>query len=206
MKTQFNPGVARLTVVATCLWLLFGSTALAQDDMPDPEKMMRKMQEHATPGTAHKIFDKLIGKWKTETTMMGGGPSAGNAEFQWILGNRYVQQTFDGKMMDMPFQGMGLMGYDNYKKKYTATWVDSISTTKNDMEGMLDRSGKIINFYGTMDEYLTGEHDKPVKYVLDLSQDDTILFEVHDLAIGTDSMVVQIRYTRVDEAADSNND
>ena len=94
------------------------------------------------------------------------------------------------------------MGYDNYKKKYTGTWIDSLSTTKNDMEGLLDRSGKIIHFYGSMDEYLTGEHDKPVKYVLDFSGDDQIVFEVHDLAIGADSMVIQIRYTRADPTGD----
>lgn len=101
--------------------------------------------------------------------------------------------------MGMPFQGMGLYGYDNYKKKFTSTWVDSISTTKNDSEGLIDRTGKVINFYGTMDEYLTGEHDKPVKYVLNMIDADQLEFEIHDLAIGADSLVVKVVYNRVKE-------
>ena len=125
-----------------------------------------------------------------------GMKSEGKAEFKWILGNRFIQQTYSGSMMGQEFDGLGLFGYDNYKKKFISTWVDSISTTKNDAEGLLDRSGKVINFYGTLDEYLTGEHDKPVKYVLDMSDEDQIRFEIHDLAIGKDSMVVEIRYTR----------
>jgi hypothetical protein len=38
--------------------------------------------------------------------------------------------------------------------------------------------------YGTLDEYLTGEHDKIMKYVWRLQSASRIVLEVHDLAIG----------------------
>jgi hypothetical protein len=38
--------------------------------------------------------------------------------------------------------------------------------------------------YGTLDEYLTGEHDKMVKSVWRFVSDDEMRLEVHDLAIG----------------------
>lgn len=185
----------KFNAIALLGTVIFVIPAFAQEQ-PSPEEMMKKMREHATPGEAHAVLGKLVGKWKTEMTVMGAPPTEGKAECKWILGELYIQQTFSGNMMGMPFEGLGLMGYDNYKKKYTSTWVDSMSTTKNDAEGMLDQTGKVLSFWGTMDEYLTGEHDKPVKYVFDMSQDDVMKFEIHDLAIGENSVVVSIKYTR----------
>ena len=177
----------------------------SQDDVPDdPQQAAQRMQEHATPGAPHQLLNHCIGKWRTETRMRGMAPTSGTAEFRWILGNRYVMQEFAGQMMNMPYEGVGLMGYDNYKKKYTSSWADSLSTTMNHSEGIPDGSGQVIQFHGTMDEYLTGIHDKPVKYVLDLSEDDRIVLEVHDLASGPDSRVVEIVYTRLqDDSADA---
>lgn len=180
-------------IVLNCLLI---ASLIAQEGQPDMQEMMKKMQAHATPGEQHKLLSRMVGIWKTEMRVMGGAATEGSAEFQWIMGDRYVQQTFKGNMMGQPYEGMGLFGYDNYKKKFTSMWIDSLSTTMNYGEGLLDQSGKIISFYGTMDEYLTGEHDKPVKYVLDLSKDDEINFEIHDLAIGRNSMVVSIKFTR----------
>ena len=71
----------------------------------------------------------------------------------------------------------------HYKKKYTSCWVDSASTSMLTSEGLPDRTGKVLAFFGTMDEWLTGEHDKPVKYVFRVINDDQHVFEIHDLGI-----------------------
>ena len=48
-----------------------------------------------------------------------------------------------------------------------------------------------------MDEYLTGERDKPVRYTWRLPAPDRRVLEVHDLAIGeTDTKVVEVEYAR----------
>jgi hypothetical protein len=50
---------------------------------------------------------------------------------------------------------------------------------------------------GTLDLYLTGEHDKLVKSVWRFVDADTLLLEVHDLPIGeVDTKVFEIKYTR----------
>ena len=77
-------------------------------------------------------------------------------------------------------------------------WISSSETALRCSEGLLDRSGKVVSFYGTLDEYLTGEHDKPVKYVLDLTDPAHPVFEIHDLAIGANSKVVTIEYTKAE--------
>ena len=51
--------------------------------------------------------------------------------------------------------------------------------------------------YGTLDEYLTGEHDKMVKTIWRFISKDEMVMEVHDLHIGEkNTQVIEIRYTR----------
>jgi hypothetical protein len=61
----------------------------------------------------------------------------------------------------------------------------------------MDPSGKALITYGTIDEYLTGEHDKMVKYVWRFLSEDKIVLEVHDLPIGeNNAKVVELTFTR----------
>jgi len=99
---------------------------------PNMEEMTKKMQEFATPGPAHKALDALAGEWNVEARYSMGGPgtppttSKGVAVTRWILGGRYLQEEFSGEMMGRPFKGIGVTGYDNFKKKYISTWVDDM--------------------------------------------------------------------------------
>ena len=58
-------------------------------------------------------------------------------------------------------------------------------------------TGKVLSLYGKMDEPMTGEHDKNVKYVSRMISADKHIFEVHDLAISEpNTKVVEVVYTR----------
>jgi hypothetical protein len=49
-----------------------------------------------------------------------------------------------------------------------------------------------------MDEWMTGEHDKTVKYLTRIVDENTYVFEIHDLAIVPgETKVMEIEYTRV---------
>ena len=114
-----------------------------------------------------------------------------------IYDGRYVAQHFEGSMMGMPFEGTGLIGFDNYKKKYRGIWIDSMSTAMMVIEGLSDQSGKVLTFFGEMDEYMTGEHDKMVKYVYTIVDQNTWTFDLHDLGVVPgDTRVMRITYTR----------
>ena len=64
-------------------------------------------------------------------------------------------------------------------------------------EGGFDQSGKVLTTYGKMDEPMTGEHDKNVKYVTRIISPDKFVFEVHDFAMGeSNTKVVEVKYTR----------
>lgn len=180
---------------------LLGGHALSQDhgDM-DPAQMQRMMQlakELATPGEAHRRLDYFVGEWDISTTVMGMSPETGTQSIKWILGGRQLRSSFKGTLMERPFEGLGLLGYDNYKKKYTSVWCDSQSTTLLTSEGLADQTGKVITLYGTMDEWMDGTHDKAVKYIYRIVDEDTYEFEIHDLGIVPgDTKVISMISTR----------
>jgi len=114
----------------------------------DPE-MMAKWAAFATPGPEHKVLDACVGKWTTHVKwwMDPAGPaveSDGTGEAKWIMGGRYLQEEHKGTMMGQPFEGMGLTGFDNIKKKYVGTWIDNGGTGIMTSEGTYDAAKKTI--------------------------------------------------------------
>ncbi len=172
--------------------------------MPSPQDMaamMEKAKKFTQPGDAHKLLEKMLGKWDYEIRMFMGGqatpPEKGTSETTWLMDGRWIRTSWSGTMMRMPTQGFMLMGYDNFKMSYVVTMVSSMDTAMNHAEGDLTQDGKTLIVYGTLDEYLTGEHDKMVKYVWRFESADRVVFEVHDLPIGeTGTKVVEVAYTR----------
>ena len=169
---------------------------------PNPEEGMKRAQAYATPGAGHKALEPLVGEWDVSARFWTGGPdgpaneSKGVAKTRWILGGRYLQEEFSGEMMQQPFQGIGTTAYDNLKQKYLSTWIDSMGTGMFISEGTLDDSRKVLTFLGKMDEPMTGEKDKPTKYIIRILSDDKHTMEMHDLSLGEKSKVFEMTYTR----------
>jgi hypothetical protein len=207
MKPIFK--YALLVLLGWLLWM--GGRAVSWPQQPIPqekvnvEQIMKLWAEMAAPGYPHERLAQFEGKWKTVTNMWMAGPDAppvqtsGECERTMILGGRFLQERQKGTMFGQPFEGLGLTGYDNFKKKYVATWVDTAGTAIYTMEGNWDPAGKVLTLYGVMDEYYTGEHDKPVKYVTRIVNEDQFVFEVHDLTLAEQSLVAEVTYTRVKE-------
>ena len=112
------------------------------------------------------------------------------------VGGRFLQEEFQGEMMGKKFNGLGLMGYDKFNKKYVNTWVDDMGTGIFVSEGLPDADGKVITHTGKMDEPMTGEKAKPVKMITRILSPDKNVFEMHDLSLGEKSKVMEITYTR----------
>ncbi len=171
--------------------------------MPGMDEMMKKWMEAITPGDNHKRLADMVGSWETTSSVWMQGPgnppaiTKGTAEFKLIMDGRYLLQESKGEMMGMPFTGMGVTGYDNFNKKYVSFWIDNLSTAMFTSEGAYDQSGKVLTLYGKMDEPMTGEHDKNVKYVSRTISPDKHVFEIHDLAIGEpNTKVAEVVYAR----------
>jgi hypothetical protein len=167
---------------------------------PNTEEMMKKMAELAAPGPAHKALEPLAGEWNVEAKFWMGGPepteSKGTSSKRWIMGKRFLQEDHKSEFMAQPFQGMGLTGYDKMKQKYVGMWIDSMGTSLSVSEGTADADGKVLTMSGSMDDPMTGEKNKPVKYILRIVSQDKHVMEMHDVGLGEKSKMGEITYMR----------
>ncbi|MEM6673345.1 MAG: DUF1579 family protein [Planctomycetota bacterium] len=178
----------------------------APQDEASIADMMARAQQYTTPGSEHELLQKFIGEWEatSQITMAPAGKAApGRAKFSWKVEGRWVEGVFMGEMnypgmpTNVPLQHYSWMGYDKLKQSYVWTGINGTDTAMNHAEGDLTPDGKSLIMYGTLDEYLTGEHDKMVKYAWRFVSDDEIVLEVHDLPIGEkNTKVLEFRYTR----------
>jgi hypothetical protein len=145
---------------------------------PDMAAMMAAMK----PGPQHDVLKMMAGDWAiTGQFWMDpkGDPMTmkpGTAHNEMILDGRYLQFVHHGEMMGMPYEGRGLMGYDNFKKVYQMTWIDNMGTTISTAAGTADASGKVISLLGKMDDPSTGKKDEDVKYVYTIKDDKSVEF------------------------------
>ena len=197
----------RHLLVSTCLALgaaaalSFAWPSAQEDNQAAMAEMMKKAARYTKPGENHKLLGKFLGHWTTETRFFLGDkptpPEAGTTEFSWLMEGRWLQSRSHGSMGGMPVDVYYVLGYDNFKMSYVCTGVSSIDTAMTRVEGDLTQDGKVLICYGTLDEYTTGENDKMVKYAWRFVDDDTIVFECHDLPIGeTHTKVLEITYHR----------
>jgi hypothetical protein len=175
--------------------------ATAPAGMPSQEETNKAWMAFATPGPAHKALEGFAGSWvvKAKTWMVPGAPPAeseGSAEQKMILGGRYLEQRYEGTMMGGPFSGIGTTGFDNYKKKFVSTWVDSMGTGIMTMSGTFDKAGKVITSWGTMDDPAEKRTMK-VKSAVTLVDADHHTYESwHAAPDGKMIKDLEIHYTR----------
>jgi len=188
--------------IVSVLLLTCAIAGAQEKQAPNMDEMMKKMMEAATPGPMHKRLEAFVGKWDVKTSMYMDPTkppvvSSGSAEFTSSLGGRYIKEEFAGEMMGKPMNGIGFNGYDNLRKKYTMFWIDDMGTVMSTGDGNVDESGKVMTYYGKMDEPTTGEYDKNVKYVSRWVDDNKFIFEIQDLSRPEpNTKVLELEYSR----------
>lgn len=146
------------------------------------EEMMAKMVEFTTPNENHKVLDYFVGNWDFTSSMwmMPASPpetSAGTSESRWIMNGRFLEQTFNGTMMDQPFVGRLTLGFDNIKKEYVSTWVDNMSTAIMTSEATYDADTKTFMENGSHSCPIDGvRHFRAVTKIID---DNTYTYETY---------------------------
>jgi hypothetical protein len=207
--------LSKSTAVALALALAAAVPVAAQDKAAEPkakpaakgkkapshEEMMRAWQAASSPGAPHKELVKMAGSWTThvKSWMDPKSPapeeSDGTADYAAILGDRFISEKFTGKMMGQPFEGFGIVGYNNVTKEYETSWADTLGTAILTMKGTADKSGKTITETGTMVDP-TGRPTK-MKGVTTIQDVDHHTFELwtpgHD---GKMFKTLEITYTR----------
>lgn len=138
----------------------------APGDMPpEMQKMMEGWMSYSTPGETHSNMAKSAGTWsmKTKMRMMPDMPweeSTSTLEVSPIMGGRYLFEKVNGSMGGQPFEGMNIIGYDNFKKKHFYTWFDNMGTGIFYAEGDMAADGKSITYHGNGPDFFSGTTKK----------------------------------------------
>lgn len=195
----------RLFTLAILLVLMTGAVCQAQQnsEMPAGTLTMQDYIKMMAPGEKHEVLAYFIGDWTLNVKMFMGGPGTeaaeypGTATYSWTMGKRFVRQVINGEFMGQPYNSEGFMGYDNFQKHYVSVGIDNISTAVSTLSGVYDKQNKAFVMYGAMDEPMTGEVAKTVKYVMRIKDQNHFVGEMHDPIYGLgDTKVMEIHYTR----------
>ena len=211
---------AAVVAAGAFLMLMGGAVAsLAQDpaehgkkvaqqlrgDMSDPAAMeagMAKWQELMKKGPAHEFLTSaFVGEWDVQTKMWmdpAGEPmtSKGTATIEPMFDGKFVRERFKGDMMGMQFEGESTTGFDNTKKLFVSTWMDSMGTGVMLMKGSISEDGKTLTFVGEMDEPMTGEMGKAIQMVITVDSADKHTGTMYEILYGKPMKVMELAYTR----------
>jgi len=114
----------------------------------------------------------------------------------WVLGNRFVQQNYEGTFMGQPFNGIGYVGYDNTAKKIQSIWMDSAATGMMWMTGNADAGGKVVTAKGSMSDPMSGK-SLPMEDKITIVDNDHHKMEMWTKGPGGKMMkMMEIDYTR----------
>lgn len=164
-----------------------------------PEEM-QAWQNYMTPSESHAWLAKYDGEWTVEVKvwMAPGQPpvtATGTGSSKMILGGRYQQTDFKANFMGMPYEGTGLMGYDNAAKKFVATWADSMGTGMIITEGTYDEKTKTLTRNGKTTDSMTGK-SVDIMEITQYSSDDKFILQAFSNVDGTEFKTMEAVYTR----------
>jgi hypothetical protein len=148
---------ARSVSVVVVACALAAIPVLAQHEMtPEQKAEMEVYMKAGTPGPPHQQMAAMVGTYevKVKSWHEPGAPpeeSMGTATRKMTLEGRVLVEEFKGTMMEMPFMGQGMSGYDNVTGKYWHVWTDSMSTGMMVSHGTCDAQ-KVCTYTGTWND------------------------------------------------------
>jgi len=174
---------------------------LCASAQPVDQGSMQAWQDYMKPGKVHEWLAKSEGKWKTEASMWTDPSkepmkSIGECENKMILGGRYLTFHYTGNFMNMPFEGYGVVAYDNDKKMFYQSWVDNMGTGLMNMQGTWDEATKTITFTGTSYDALM-KMDMNEKQVMKFTDDNHYTMEMYTIMDNREMKTMEMNYTRM---------
>jgi hypothetical protein len=147
-----NPFALTVTLLALLVLAGVNRAEEAKKTPPSPKDLLKAMAENGKPGPEHKKLEPFVGDW-TFTLKVWTNPSespaqlTGTVERKWVMGGRFVQETVKGQCSEgHTFEGLGLLGYDNAQKKFTATRACGLCGKTCSTVGTVNDSGKTFTF------------------------------------------------------------
>jgi hypothetical protein len=98
------------------------------------------LEDLTVPGKPHEVLAGTVGEWSLSIRVWSapeGEPTetTGTATGRWILGERFVETTYQGEVMGRPFEALKIEGYEKAKEQYVSTWRDNLGNYTLIFEG-----------------------------------------------------------------------
>jgi hypothetical protein len=167
----------------------------------DSASAEKAWEAYMTPSAMHKIMAASEGRWTAEIVFwMSPGaeptpPSKVTVINKMILGGRYLQSEYKGKMSGMDFDGKGIMGYDNASGKFVNSWIDNMGTGIMYVSGEYDEKSKSIVMSGSVNDPLSGR-ETPIRQVLTTIDDRNQVLQMYDTREGKQYKSMEIKLVR----------
>lgn len=173
-------------------------------DATQQEAEMQKYMQLAAPGEHHKHIAAFAGTWtsKNKVWQAPGAPpveSEGKSTNQMVLGGRFLHTTYASTMMGMPFEGMGLDGFDNASGKHLSLWADNFGTMMILFEGTCSKDGS-TTMHATYNDPMTGKPTTMRTVSRQLSPTQHVFEMFSPGPDGKEFKNMEITYTKVAEA------
>jgi hypothetical protein len=101
------------------------------------------------PDAEREVLTSQVGTWEAsvESFMAAGAPTVSSAlEVSRLeCGGRWLVTEFKGSVMGQPFEGHGVLGWDQTRKKLVGSWVDSTGSGLQTLEEEYDPKARILS-------------------------------------------------------------
>ena len=163
---------------------------------------MQRWMEFMTPGPKHAEMVADAGQWNVHSKFwMDPNAPAEESNFKSsvkpVLGGRFCVENLSGEVMGMPFEGMGIVGYDNHKEMWVSVWMDNMSTSIYYAEGKEQPDGRTI-MYGDYYDPMNDTEGKQ-KIILDHDAEGGPTMTMQHQMDGEWQTTMIMTYTRPDD-------
>jgi hypothetical protein len=152
-------------------------------------------QAPQTPGPEHAHLQQMVGDWDV-LMEMAGQKSKGTATYKSICDGMWVASDFDCDLGGISYQGHGMDGYDQLRKKYIGFWFDSMTSAPMQFEGSFDAEHNILTMSGAS----RGPDGKPQRFrsTTEMKGPDQMTFKMFmvSAADGKADLSFTIEYSR----------
>jgi hypothetical protein len=153
------------------------------------------------PGPSHRLLETFVGEWDVQLTFWSdprskSDSSSGTSKISWILGERFLQEHFSGKIGGEDYTGLGMIGYDNGSRTFKTVWADSMNTALTVSSGRYypDTNSFLLESQ-VYDPLVSGV--KTIQSKFQINSPDSYTFSMTDTSPeGRQFTSFEMRYTR----------
>lgn len=158
-------------------------------------------QEMPTPGPEHKWIARRAGKWNVSskfrmTPDMPWMESKASETATMICGGFWLSAEFAGNVAGMKFTGRQQLGYDQHKKKFVSTWIDSMGSHLIYSTGTLSDDKKTLSLAGESFDPMSGKMVKTSMVVNIKSENESVMKMYGPGPDGKDFCTMELHYER----------